>query len=78
MDGSSNDGGSGADLILVSLEGHQINCALRFRFKAFNNEAEYEALIARLELAKEIKVESLDIFSDSQLVVCQINNEYQI
>ena len=42
-----------------------MNCALRFRFKASNNEAEYEDLIARLELAKEMKVESLDIFNDS-------------
>ena len=54
-----------------------MNCALRFEFKASNNEVEYKALIAGLELAKEMKVESLDIFSDSQLVVCQINDEYQ-
>ena len=53
-----------------------MNCALKFGFKASNNEAEYEALLAGLELAKEIKVESLDIFSDSQLIVCQINDEY--
>ena len=54
-----------------------MHCALRFGFKASNNEVEYKALIAGLELAKELKVESLDIFSDSQLVVCQINDEYQ-
>ena len=42
-----------------------MNCALRFGFEASNNEDEYEALIAGLELAKEMKVESLDIFSDS-------------
>ena len=54
-----------------------MHCALRFGFKASNNEVEYEALIAGLELAKELKVESLDIYSDSQLVVCQINDEYQ-
>ena len=78
MDGLSNDEGSGAGLILVNFEGHRMNCALRFKFKASNNEAEYEALIAGLELAKEIKVESLDIFNDSQLVVCQINEEYQV
>ena len=54
-----------------------MNCALRFGFKASNNEAEYEALIVGLKLAKEMKVESLDIFSDSQLVVCQINKQYQ-
>ena len=77
MDGSSNDGGSGASLILVSPEGHRIHYALRFGFKASNNEVEYEALIEELELAKEMKVKSLDIFSDSQLIVCQITNKYQ-
>ena len=71
-----NDGGLGAGLILVSPRGHQVNYTLKFGFKAPNNEAKYEALIARLELAKEMKVKSLDIFSDSQLVVCQINDEY--
>ena len=43
--------------------------ALRFRFKASNNEAEYETLIAGLNLAKEMKVESLEIYTDSQLIV---------
>ena len=57
MDGSSNDGGSEASLILVSPKGHRIHCALRFGFKASNNKADYEALIAGLELAKEMKVE---------------------
>ena len=42
---------------------------LRFRFKASNNEAEYETLIAGLNLAKEMKVESLEIYTDSQLIV---------
>ena len=56
VDGSSNDGGSGAGLILVSPEGHRMHCALRFSFKASNNDAEYEALIVRLKLAREIKV----------------------
>ena len=54
-----------------------MHCAFKFGFKASNNEAEYEALIVGLKLAKEMKVESLDIFSDSQLIVCQINDEYQ-
>ena len=76
MDGSSNDGGSEANLILVSPEGHRIHYTLRFGFKASNYEAEYKALITGLELAKEMKVKLLDIFSDSQLMVCQINDEY--
>ena len=78
MDGSSKEGGSGAGLILVSPEGHQMHCAFRFGFKASNNEVEYEALIVGLNLAKEMKVESLEIYSDSQLVICQVTDEYQV
>ena len=74
MDRSSNEGGSGASLILVNPEGHQMHCALRFRFKSSNNEVEYEALIMGLNLTKEMKVESLEIHNDSQLVVCQITD----
>ena len=77
MDGLSNEGRSGAGLILVSPEGHRVHCALRFGFKASNNEAEYEALVTGLKLAKEMRVESFDIYNDSQLVVCQVTNEYQ-
>ena len=77
VDGSSNDGGSRASLILISSQGHWMHCALRFGFQTSNNKAEYEAWIAGLKLAKEMKIESLEIFSDSQLVVCQINDEYQ-
>ena len=77
VDGSSNEGRSGAGLILVSPEGHRIHYALIFEFKALNNEAKYEALIAGLNVTKEMKVESLEIYSDSQLVVYQIIDEYQ-
>ena len=54
-----------------------MHCTLRFGFKASNNKVEYEALLAGLKLAREMRVESLDIYSDSQLVVCQVTNEYQ-
>ena len=62
---SSNECGSGSGLILISPKGHQMHCALRFGFQASNNKVEYEALIAGLKLAKEMKVESLEIYSDS-------------
>ena len=63
--------------MLISLEGHKITCALRFGFKLSNNEAEYEALLTGLRLAKELKVRHLQIFSNSQLVVNQVMEEYQ-
>ena len=64
VDESSNERGSGTGLILVNPEGHHMHCALRFGFKA-SNKAEYETLIARLNLAKEMKVKSLELYSDS-------------
>ncbi|KAL5547002.1 hypothetical protein UlMin_006689 [Ulmus minor] len=77
VDGSSTDNCSGAGVILVSLEGVRLSCALRFRFKATNNQAKYEALLAGLRLAKEVSAHHLLIYSDSQLIVNQVNSEYQ-
>ena len=69
IDGASNTQGSGAGLILTSLEGIDIEYALRFRFRASNNEAEYEAVIVGLNLAHSLEVNQLEVCSDSQLVV---------
>ena len=63
-------------LMLISAEGHKITCALRFGFKASNNEAEYEALLTGLTLVKEMKVGYLQILSGSQLIVKQVTEEY--
>ena len=76
MDGASNENGSGAGMMLISLEGHKIHCALRFRFLASNNEAEYDALIASLHLVRELRAHNLKIYNDFQLVVNQVNNNY--
>ena len=72
IDGATNAQGSGAGLILTSPEGIDIECALRFGFRAFNNEAEYEAVIAGLNLAHSLEIDQLEVCSDSQLVVRQI------
>ena len=74
VDGASNAQGSGAGLILTSSEGIDIEYALRFRFQASNNEAEYEAVIAGLNLAHSLEVDQLEVCSDSQLVVRQIED----
>ena len=59
VDGASNAQGSGAGLILTSLEGIDIEYALRFEFQASNNEVEYEAVIAGLNLAHSLEVDQL-------------------
>ena len=65
VDGASSENGLGASILLISLEGHKITSAVQFKFKASNNEAESEALIAGLRLASHLKIERLNIFSDS-------------
>ena len=43
-----------------------------------NNEAEYMAMIKGIQVSLELNVKSLNIYSDSELVVKQINGEYKI
>ncbi len=43
-----------------------------------NNQAEYNALLMGLELAKKHKVTDLQCFLDSELVVKQLNKEYRV
>ena len=59
MDGSSNLKDGGAGIILEGPKGVIIEQSLRFGFKASNNQAEYEDLIACLQLAKEMGATSL-------------------
>ena len=76
-DGSSNECHAGAGVILITPEGHRFHCAIRFDFTASHNEAEYEALLVGLWLARDMNIKVLDIYSDSQLVVNQVMGEYQ-
>ena len=77
VDGATNAQGGGAGLILTSPEGIDIEYVLRFGFQASNNEAEYEAVIAGLNLAHSMEVDQLEVCSDSQLVVRQIEDTYE-
>jgi ribonuclease HI len=45
---------------------------------ATNNVAEYRALIAGLERALELGIDELDVVSDSELLVKQMQGEYRV
>ncbi|CAL2238412.1 unnamed protein product [Prunus armeniaca] len=72
VDGSANQQGYGAGLVLTTPDGSKVEYALRFNFRTSNNEAEYEALLAGLRLAKSMSMKQISIHSDSQLIVNQI------
>ena len=74
VDGATNAKVSGASLILTSPDGIDVEYALRFDFQAFNNEAEHEVVIAGLNLTHSMEADRLEVSSDSQLVVKQIED----
>nr|GEW69166.1 hypothetical protein [Tanacetum cinerariifolium] len=57
-------------------KGMEFTYALRFRFNATNNEAEYEALIAGLRIAGKMGVQNLQANVDLKLVSNQVNRIY--
>ena len=77
IDGSSNVRGAGVRIVLSSPRGNTASRAVRCNFKATNNESEYEALIAGLALAHQMGAENIQVFSDSQLIINQVQGEYQ-
>jgi len=52
--------------------------ALKFEFKATNNQTEYEAILASLKLAYDRRAPEVICKSDSQLVVGQIKGEFKV
>ncbi|KAJ9536285.1 hypothetical protein OSB04_un000531 [Centaurea solstitialis] len=77
VDGSSNIRGCGLCIVLKSSQGGNIVYSIRCEFKATNNEAEYEALIAGLDIALRLGAKQLHVRSDSLLVVNQVNGDFQ-
>ncbi|GJR42163.1 reverse transcriptase domain-containing protein [Tanacetum coccineum] len=75
-DGSSCIDGSGAGLILTNPKEVEFTYAMRFRFEATNNEAEYEALISGHRIAEQMGVKNLKSNVDSRLVANQVNGSY--
>uniref|UniRef100_A0A2N9GIU6 Uncharacterized protein n=1 Tax=Fagus sylvatica TaxID=28930 RepID=A0A2N9GIU6_FAGSY len=77
IDGSSTKDSGGVGIVLRSPEGDIIKQAIRLQYPTTNNEAEYEALLLGLNTAKILGATELDVHSDSQLVVGQVNGDYE-
>ncbi|GKA62140.1 reverse transcriptase domain-containing protein [Tanacetum coccineum] len=65
-DGAASLKGSGAGLVLIGPSGLEYTYALRLTFVSTNNEAEYEALLAGLRIARKMKVSSIEVRSTVQ------------
>lgn len=79
-DGASrgNPGPAAAAFVLADDNGNQICAKASFLGKVTNNIAEYTALLNALGQAKQLNAERVEIFSDSELMVRQINGQYRV
>ena len=76
-DGSSNRQAGGASIVLLSPEGDTVECIVHLDFPTTNNEMEYEALVAGLDLSKAAGATNIVIYCDSQVVTNQVNEDYE-
>ena len=62
---------------MVSPERITIEKSLRLGFSATNNEVEYEALLEGMSMVQKLGGKTVNMFSDSRLVVGQVNEELE-
>ena len=63
--------------MLLSLEGDQIECMVYLDFPNTNNEVEYEALMAGLDLIKAAGAARVVLYCNSQVVTNEVNRDYE-
>jgi ribonuclease HI len=77
FDGLICNEGQGIDIVLVSPSNTSFDLSSRLKTYCTNKQTEYEALLFGLELLNCMGVKHMNAFSDSQLVVQPILEEYQ-
>ena len=77
VDDAANHRRSGVGLDLVSPKRLMIEKSLRLGFSATNNEAEYEALLEGMIMVQKMGRKTMELFSDSRLVVGQVQGELE-
>jgi ribonuclease HI len=73
-----NPGPAAAAYVLETQDGTVLEARGETIGVATNNVAEYRALVAGLAKALELGVDELEVVSDSELLVKQMNGEYRV
>ena len=76
-DGSSTQQGGGAGIVITSPEKDVLKYGVQLKFPITNNEAEYEALLTGLRIARALGAEKIVLKSDSQLVIGQVRGDFE-
>ncbi|CAM8906321.1 unnamed protein product [Rhodiola kirilowii] len=78
FDGAARRDGAGAGVVFVSPENHLLPFSFTLTQLCSNNMAEYQALLLGLQMARQIRIDEMDIYGDSQLVINQVLGEYEV
>jgi ribonuclease HI len=80
IDGGSrgNPGPAGIGVVFLRPDGEIVERLHRYIGRATNNGAEYQALLAALSRATEMGCREVEIVSDSELLVRQLQGRYQV
>jgi len=62
-------------VVFVSPENHVLSCAFSLMESCSNNVAEYNALLIGLHLAQQMRVQYLEAYGDSKLIINQVKGE---
>ena len=76
-DEASNRKGAGIRIVLITSKKLIMEKSLRLGFLATNNEAKYETLLAGVAMVKQLGEEAMKLYSDSRLVVAQVNGDFK-
>jgi len=79
-DGGSrgNPGPSACGFVLTDSAGTRLHAKAFFLSQATNNIAEYTGIVRALQAAKQIGAKKVTVFSDSELLVRQLNGQYKV
>ena len=77
VDGASSGSGARVGIVAITPKGIKLERSFRLGFKASNNEAEYEALLAGLKVVSDLGAKEVEVYSDSRLVVNQVQGRFE-
>ena len=77
VDGASSAMGAGVGIVIITLKGIQLEHSFRLGFRASNNKAEYEALLAGLKTVLGMGAWDVEAYLDSRLVVNQVQGSFK-
>jgi ribonuclease HI len=78
FDDASSREGSGEGIVLISPTQQVVTLSYKLQFQITNNSAEYEAFILGMKETKDLGVEQMVVFGDSELIIQQVRDLYKV